>query len=95
MDLEYKILEDTWLQVWRKDGTDGISWDELQHIKNLAFGAEATAVEIFPPMSQLVNIKNIRHLWLVLPDCKLPNLREILFRPRDETSGEIKTADTL
>lgn len=75
--LEY-LVKGNWLQVWKKDGTDGITWDELQVMKNQIFGDEAIAIEIFPAESELVNFRNVRHLWLVPPDCKLPNLKEIL-----------------
>lgn len=44
---------------------DNITWDELQGIKNeLGFFAQ-TAVEIYPPMRDVVNVANIRHLWLL------------------------------
>lgn len=82
-ELSYKLMDDgwfvggKWLQVWRKDGNDGITWDQLQEVKDLVFGEEATAVEIFPASSQVVNLLNVRHLW-VLSDVKLPNLKEIL-----------------
>jgi hypothetical protein len=47
---------------WR----DGISWDELQHLKSLAGFGDFTAVELYPPADLVVNVANIRHLW-VLP----------------------------
>ena len=76
--LEHKLVRGFWLQVWKRDGTDGISWDELQSMKNRVFGKDATAIEIFPAEDQLVNLKNIRHLWLVPPDTQLPNLKTLL-----------------
>lgn len=48
---------------WR----DGITWDELQRIKaEVGFG-DRWAVEVFPPDAALVNVSNMRHLW-VLPE---------------------------
>ncbi len=45
---------------------EGITWDELMQLKREAeFGSE-WAVEIFPPDSDIVNVANMRHLW-VLP----------------------------
>jgi hypothetical protein len=44
---------------------DGISWDELQWIKNQLYPG-AMAVEIYPPQGREVNDCNMRHLW-VLP----------------------------
>ena len=45
---------------------EGISWDDLQWIKQeLGYGARC-AVELYPPEEHVVNVANIRHLW-VLP----------------------------
>jgi len=47
---------------WR----DGISWDELQRLKReCGFGAYH-AVEVFPADCDLVNVANLRHLWVLL-----------------------------
>lgn len=46
---------------WR----DGITWDELQRIKReCGFGAYH-AVEVFPADCDLVNVANLRHLWIL------------------------------
>jgi hypothetical protein len=72
-----------WLMVWRRDEKDGITWDELQAVKNKAFGKEITAIEIYPAESELVNIKNMRHLWVV-PGLELPNLKTMLAERENE-----------
>ena len=46
---------------WR----DGITWDELQHIKNEIGFSTDWLVEIFPPSDRVVNVANMRHLWIV------------------------------
>lgn len=46
---------------------DGITWDDLQHLKTLAGYGEQPAVELFPPDQAVVNVANLRHLWIV-PD---------------------------
>jgi len=44
---------------------DGITWDELQRVKaEVGFG-EHWAVEIYPAARDLVDVANIRHLWLL------------------------------
>lgn len=48
-------------------------WATLQKIKNDLFGAEATAVEYFPPQSQLSNAANI-YWFFILPNIPLPVL---------------------
>lgn len=74
---KYKVREN-WLRVWREDWYGNIGWDELQVIKNLAFGEDQAAVEIYPPQNEVVNKMNMRHLW-VLPDgVQLPNLTEVI-----------------
>ena len=45
--------------------TDGITWDDLQRLKGEAGYADAWAVELFPADLDVVNVANIRHLWLL------------------------------
>jgi hypothetical protein len=47
---------------------------ELQHIKNMAFGGDATAIEVFPSHVNLVDGQHQRHLWQV-DENTVPNLR--------------------
>lgn len=47
---------------WRED----ISWDDLQRIKNECGFGEFWALEVFPPVGRVVNVANMRHLWLQL-----------------------------
>lgn len=56
------------LKVQRVDGGDGITWDELQRIKDERLGPEATAVEFYPPAHRVVDELNMRHLWEVPQD---------------------------
>ncbi len=44
---------------------DGISWDELQQIKAQIGRGERWAAELYPPEDEVVNIANMRHLWLL------------------------------
>lgn len=46
-------------------------WREMQHIKNEIFGHEATAIEYYPPTSELVDQANIYWLW-ILPEGIVP-----------------------
>lgn len=39
-------------------------WREMMNIKNKLFGAEMTAIEYYPPMSELIDDKNIYWMWL-------------------------------
>lgn len=62
----------------RKTGRwkDGISWDDLQHLKKLAGYGDRAAVELYPPDSEMVNVANLRHLWI------LPEAPEFMWRRR-------------
>ena len=51
-------------------GTD-IPWKEKQKIKNELWGPEYTAIEVFPPESELVDAANMYHLW-IFKGYKLP-----------------------
>lgn len=49
---------------------DGITWDDLQRLKREAGYGGACAIDIFPPDSDLVNVANMRHLFIVnAPPC--------------------------
>ena len=43
---------------------DGITWDELMEIKRQCGFESSWAIEIYPPTHQVVNVANMRHLWL-------------------------------
>lgn len=44
---------------------DGISWEELQRIKNECGYSAFDAVEVFPAAADVVNVANMRHLWVL------------------------------
>ncbi len=44
---------------------DGITWDELNRVKAEAGFADAWAIEIYPPTDDVVNVANMRHLWIL------------------------------
>lgn len=49
---------------WRED----ITWDDLQRLKAGAGFADRWMVEMFPPEAAVVNVANMRHLWLLEGD---------------------------
>lgn len=42
-----------------------ITWDDLQRLKSEAGYGHLTAVEIYPPDKRVVNVANMRHLFIV------------------------------
>ncbi len=46
---------------WR----DGITWDEIQGIKNQLGYQDKCAVELYPPEEEVVNVANIRHIFIL------------------------------
>lgn len=44
---------------------DGITWDELQRIKAEVGYGDHDALELFPIESDVVNVANLRHLWVM------------------------------
>lgn len=44
---------------------DDISWDHLQQLKREAGYGDQCAVEIYPPDEEIVNVANMRHIFLV------------------------------
>ncbi len=47
---------------WRQD----ISWEDLQRLKHEAGYGDRMAVEIFPKDDDVVNVANMRHIWVFL-----------------------------
>ena len=49
------------------DGTwdEDISWDDLQWVKEKVGFANQWATEIFPPADKVINVANMRHLWIL------------------------------
>ena len=43
----------------------GITWDEIQEIKSLVGYGNYWAAECFPPDNQVVNVANMRHIWIL------------------------------
>jgi hypothetical protein len=44
---------------------DGITWDEIQGIKRKIGFGDRYAVELYPADADVVNVANMRHIWLV------------------------------
>jgi hypothetical protein len=57
----------------KRDGSwqEGITWEEMQRIKREVGYGDFDAVEVYPPDVDVVNVANMRHLW-VLRDGLLP-----------------------
>lgn len=52
------------LDIYRKDDQDGITWDELQAIKNACGFADKDAIEFYPAERDVLNSGNVRHLYV-------------------------------
>ena len=57
------------LMIRRHDSDKISEWHALQDIKNRIVGDEATAIQVFPPKSQLVDVANM--YWLFIESGKL------------------------
>jgi hypothetical protein len=44
---------------------DGLTWDELMTLKREAGFGDRFAIELYPADSAIVNVANLRHLWLL------------------------------
>jgi hypothetical protein len=49
----------------RQRFVDGIAWEDLQRLKAEIGKGDYCAVEIYPRDRDLVNVANMRHLWLL------------------------------
>jgi hypothetical protein len=60
------------LWIRRHDGEMVRSWSDMQRIKNELVGPERIGIEVFPPISELVDEANLAHIWVMPEDFKLP-----------------------
>lgn len=58
--------------VRRHDAAPVRQWTHMQRIKTEIFGAERTAVEVYPAESELVDDANLYHLWVLPEGVQLP-----------------------
>lgn len=47
------------------DWSENITWEELQSIKGQCGYANMTAVEVYPSDTTVVNVANMRHMWVL------------------------------
>lgn len=59
ISVNYAVLDD------RGGWVDGITWDQLYAIKAAIGYGQHDAVEVYPGVAPLVNVANIRHLWVM------------------------------
>lgn len=45
---------------------DGIAWDDLQRLKRECGRGAFDAVEVYPADRDIINVANLRHLWVFL-----------------------------
>jgi hypothetical protein len=58
--------------IRRHDGAPVHSWTDFQRIKNELYGKERQAIEVYPPESELVDARNLYHLWVLPEGVTLP-----------------------
>lgn len=58
-------IQRTEYSLRKKRFEDGITWDELQTIKSQVGFGDRCALEVYPPDDRVVNVANIRHLFLL------------------------------
>ncbi|MGC9368696.1 MAG: DUF7694 domain-containing protein [Paracoccaceae bacterium] len=61
--LGYQVTVDDALGKLAVEHPGEMPWDDLFRIKNMVWGEEARAIEIYPRKSDLVNSIPCRHLW--------------------------------
>lgn len=61
-EIERMSISSTTLQGER--WADGITWDELMMLKRQCGRGDRDALEVYPADKDVVNVANMRHLWL-------------------------------
>lgn len=71
-----RLIRTEWGQVEHvaihKMGYGDIPWAVKQEIKDELFGYRATAIEVFPAKKNLIDVRDVYHLWVLPKDFKLP-----------------------
>jgi hypothetical protein len=62
----------THIAIRRHDNETEFPWSDLQRIKNEICGPEREAVEMFPAHSEVVDLANMRHLFVLSEGSRLP-----------------------
>ncbi len=74
--IAWNVNEPAHAVIRRADGAPPEpTWYEMQHMKCIAFGSHARAVEVYPAQADLYDTANMRHLWCVPEAIQVPNLR--------------------
>lgn len=60
------------LMIKRCDKAPIRSWRQLQDTKNEIAGVDASAIEIYPPESEVTDTANIYHLWVLADGYSVP-----------------------
>jgi hypothetical protein len=68
---------------------DGITWDDLQRLKSEAGFGNSDAVEIYPHDSDVINVANMRHLWII------PGRLSFAWRAKHMTEPETIESEVL
>ena len=71
-------------QVQGRDHSIPITWDELQAIKD-HFWPGRIAIEVYPPKESIVNVADLRWLWVLPPGAMLP------FNLQDKSTNILKS----
>lgn len=60
------------LMVRRNDAAAVRDWTHMQRIKNEIMGPDRVAVEVYPASGDVVDDRNIYHLWVLPAGSRLP-----------------------
>jgi len=50
--------------IIKKNHNKITNWNTIQKIKDIIIGKEYTAIQIFPPTSEIIDYSNAYHLWV-------------------------------
>ena len=70
----YKVVLDARQGHLTVEHDGRITWEQLQAIKTLVWGADARAIEVYPADDHIVNNAQVRHLWRLGPNDFCPDL---------------------
>tara|TARA_R100001369_G_C3318277_1_gene168507 strand:- start:2438 stop:2764 length:327 start_codon:yes stop_codon:yes gene_type:complete len=70
----HRVLVDDTLGHLAVTHDGSITWEQLQAIKNMVWGADVRAIEVYPAQCDVINNAPMRHLWRLGADDFCPDL---------------------
>lgn len=85
-DTEWGEITHLWVQ--RHDEGTGVTWSDLQRIKDEIVGSERVGLQVYPPQSELIDQANMYHVWVLPEGFALPFGLQVALQTTGKGKGD-------